>query len=168
MTPLTRAIESAAVVHDDQTDKAGVPYILHPLRLMLRAATEDERIVAVLHDVVEDSPVSVEEIRHGWGITIADAIDAISHRVNERYEDYIERVAQNPLATAVKVLDLEDNLDPRRDSTCLLSPATILKYARALARLRNGPPETERVTAGLISQHSGEAGSGVGSPKESN
>jgi len=139
MTLLSQAIEIAVKAHDGQTDKAGLPYILHPLRLMLQAADEEEndndRIVAVLHDVVEDSDVLFSTLTGIFSGTIMSALDAITRREEEAYANYIERVSRNPLATRVKVLDLRDNLDPRRPSTCMLPATTIVKYNRALARL---------------------------------
>jgi (p)ppGpp synthase/HD superfamily hydrolase len=140
MPTIEDAITLAAVAHRDQTDKAGLPYILHPLRVMgsfLAPEDEDARIVAVLHDVVEDTYVDLDLLKtYGYAPAVLEAIDAISRRHDETYPAYIERVARNPLAVRVKLADLHDNLDRRRLSTGMLSTATILKYYNAAAKLR--------------------------------
>ena len=108
---LARAIAIAAEAHQDQLDKAGAPYILHPLRMVLRARTVAERTVAVLHDVVEDSDWTLERLaEEGFPQTILDAVDSLTHRPDENYEAFTERVAGNPLALQVKLYDLEDNM----------------------------------------------------------
>lgn len=118
---LARAIAIAAGVHENQRDKAGAPYILHPLRMMLRTDAVEEQIVAVLHDVVEDSRepdrwTPERLIAEGFPKKIAAAVDALTHRtlethgIEESYDAFIARVLQNDLALRVKFLDLEDNM----------------------------------------------------------
>ncbi len=115
MSTLERAIIIAAKAHEGQTDKAGAQYLLHPLRMMLRLSTTDERITAVLHDVVEDCGVSLEELRaEGFSKTIIDAIDSVTRRPEEPYEDFILRGAANSVGRNVKLADLEDNCDLSR------------------------------------------------------
>lgn len=105
----------AAELHRGQRDKAGEPYILHPLRVALRCRTDPERIAAILHDVVEDTDVTIAELRaRGLDEAAISAIDALTKREGEEYPHFIERIAQNPIATAVKLADLADNLDPDR------------------------------------------------------
>jgi (p)ppGpp synthase/HD superfamily hydrolase len=112
---LADAIALAASVHRDQVDKAGEPYILHPLRVMLRLSNETERLVGVLHDVLEDGNVTAAELRaNGYAEDVVAAVDALTKRDEESYEEFIERVAGNPLARRVKLADLEDNMDPGR------------------------------------------------------
>lgn len=115
---LTDAIELAAQIHDGQTDKGGTPYILHPLRVMLKMATDEERIVAVLHDVIEDSDgrVTLERLTSmGFSGEITEALDALTKRPGEAYGDYIQRLkAASALARKVKLADLEDNMDLAR------------------------------------------------------
>lgn len=115
---LTDAIELAAQIHDGQTDKGGEPYILHPLRVMLRMATDQERIVAMLHDVIEDSEgrVTLERLTSmGFSREITEALDALTKRPGEAYGDYIDRLkAASKLARKVKLADLEDNMDLSR------------------------------------------------------
>lgn len=118
MPSLEEAITLAVGAHRGQKDKAGAPYILHPLRLMLRMETDTERIVAVLHDVIEDSPHSLEELSHeGYPPEITEALDCLTKRENEPYAAFIERVKTNPLARKVKLADLEDNMDIKRFKT---------------------------------------------------
>lgn len=108
---LTRAIEIAVEAHRGQSDKCKEPYILHPLAVMTAMDTHEEKIVAVLHDVVEDTEWTLERlIMAGFtNDSIIDAIDAITKRDNETYFEYIYRVKNNPLATKVKLADLKHN-----------------------------------------------------------
>lgn len=111
MAGLTRALILAAEQHDGQTDKAGNPFIFHPLRLLAKALTEEEQIVAVLHDIVEKTTATLEQLREeGFSEAVVEAVDALSRRVKESYKDYINRVKENPLARRVKIYDLQDNL----------------------------------------------------------
>lgn len=99
MGNLDAAIALACRVHAGQLDKSGQPYIMHPLRLMLKFSCEEEKIVAVLHDVIEDDNVGIEELRL-LGLTeiVIDAIKCISRKPSESYEDFIRRVSANELA----------------------------------------------------------------------
>ena len=109
------AIVFAAERHRGQRDKAGEPYILHPLRVALRVHTDRERLAAVLHDVVGDTGVTLDELRaRGLDESVVAAIETLTKRDGEDYRAFIERVAQNPIARAVKLADLADNLDPDR------------------------------------------------------
>lgn len=140
MATLDRAIALAAEVHLGQLDKARQPYILHPLRLMMRLETQEERIVAVLHDVIEDCGVEFETLRSmGFSETVLEALDCLTHRPEESYDDYIARIAHQPLARRVKIIDLEDNMDVRRLPQPLIEPdwARLQKYHRIWARLRS-------------------------------
>ena len=115
MKLLGKAARIAAVAHEHQLDKAGEAYILHPLRLMARAQTDDERIVALLHDVVEDSDWTLEALEaEGFPEHIVAAIGCLTSRDGEGYDDFITRVLANSLAARVKLLDIEDNMDMRR------------------------------------------------------
>ncbi len=113
-------LESAIIIstacHEDQKDKSGMPYILHPLRVMIAMHTNEERIVAVLHDVIEDcDDIDINDLREaGFSNNVIEAIDAISKRKDETYRHYIERVSKNIIATRVKIADLQDNLSPIR------------------------------------------------------
>jgi (p)ppGpp synthase/HD superfamily hydrolase len=138
MNNLDVAIAFACKVHAGQVDKSGQPYILHPLRLMLKFEDEDERIVSVLHDVVEDGYVSFNELR-GLGLceSIIEAIDCLSKRPGERYDDFIQRLSSNKLAKRVKIEDIRDNLDITR--LCSFGDEDFIrtvKYHKALQYLR--------------------------------
>lgn len=112
---LIEAITLAYDAHLDQVDKAGQPFIGHPLRVMAMLNTEDEMVVGVLHDIIEDTDMQLTEPQFGFlSVHQKRAIDAISRRPGEMYRDYIARCGQNELATAVKRADILDNADPRR------------------------------------------------------
>ncbi|TJZ89300.1 HD domain-containing protein [Paracoccus gahaiensis] len=112
---LERAIEIAASAHRGQRDKADAPFILHPLRVMHACSTASERIVAVLHDVVEDSHWTLEDLRsEGLEEELLAAVDAMTRRESETYADFVNRAARNSIARAVKIADLRDNLDMTR------------------------------------------------------
>lgn len=112
---LEKAIEIAVEAHRGQIDKAGKIYILHPIRVMLRGRNEVEQIVGILHDVVEDTPVTLDMLRlEGFSEEVLDAISCITKNENEEYADFIDRVITNPLATQVKLYDLEDNMNRDR------------------------------------------------------
>ena len=117
MSTLERAIAIAAAAHAGQVDKAGAPYILHPLRVMLGLSTLHERIAAVLHDVVEDSAVTLEDLRsEGFPDEVVTAIDALTKRPGETRRIAAARAALDPLARAVKLADNADNMDLSRIS----------------------------------------------------
>ena len=116
MSTLQRAIEIATHAHQGQLDKAGRDYIGHPLRVMEMGKTEDEKIVGVLHDVVEDTEWTIEALEaEGFSHEVIAALKCVTKlSENENYDDFIERVRRNPLAVAVKINDLTDNMDIRR------------------------------------------------------
>lgn len=110
MATLERAIALAASVHAGQRDKQGKPYILHPLRVMLHLADEAAQIVAVLHDTIEDTDLTEDDLRReGFSDEVVAAVCLVTHRKHEPYADYVVRCAGNPLARQVKLSDLEDN-----------------------------------------------------------
>ena len=135
---LERAIAIAATAHAGQVDKGGAPYILHPLKVMLRMNSLEERIVAVLHDVVEDCAISLDDLRkEGFSEEVLSAIESVTKVPGESYEDFVERAAQNPIGRVVKLADLEENSDLSR----IASPSwedleRVEKYRRAIGRLR--------------------------------
>ena len=115
MSTLDRAIEIAIRAHAGQTDKGGEPYILHPLRVMLRMGTSEQRIVAVLHDVVEDSEITLEDLRlEGFSAVVLDALQALIKQPGEDRLSAAKRAAQLPLARAVKLADNAENSDLSR------------------------------------------------------
>jgi (p)ppGpp synthase/HD superfamily hydrolase len=116
MSTLQRAIEIATLAHQGQVDKSGSDYIGHPLRVMEMGRSEDERIVGVLHDVVEDTGWTFEALQaEGFSQKVIDALRCVTKlSEKENYDEFIERVRKNPLAVAVKINDLTDNMDIRR------------------------------------------------------
>jgi (p)ppGpp synthase/HD superfamily hydrolase len=137
MSDLTTAIKIACEAHANQKDKAGEPYILHPLRLMQRLKGKDVMIVAVLHDVIEDSQLDLAFLEaKGFDKKIVNAVDAITKRANEPYQDFIERLSINEMAVKVKIEDLKDNLDlARLTSVDEKDMERIKKYHKALTFL---------------------------------
>lgn len=107
---LSEAIELANEVHLDQVDKGGAPYILHLVRVAAKMETDEEHIVAYLHDALEDGHVSIADLPPE---SLA-ALDALTRRPSESYMEYIRRLAENALARKVKMADLEDNMDLSR------------------------------------------------------
>ena len=142
MSDLERAIAIAVAAHRGQHDKAGRPYILHPLRVMHGCTTDEERIVAVLHDVLEDTGVTASDLRQeGFGEGVIAALECLTKREGEAYEAFISRVAINPLARKVKIRDLLDNMDCTRLPTFGEGDALrMTRYVQALARLRANDP----------------------------
>lgn len=115
MATLERAIAIAAAAHAGQVDKAGQPYILHPLRVMLRVATEHERMAAVLHDVVEDTDVTLHTLAaEGFASEVIAAVEALTKRPGESRMQAAERAAANPIARVVKLSDNAENMDLTR------------------------------------------------------
>lgn len=116
MSTLERAIELATEAHRGQFDKAGNDYIEHPLRVMAMGKTLNEKIVGVLHDVIEDTDWTFEKLEsEGFSSEIIDALRCVTKlSEDEPYDKFIARVKTNPLAVAVKLNDLSDNMDIRR------------------------------------------------------
>lgn len=135
MQNLSKAILLATQAHDGTFDKAGKPYILHPTRVMLRLMNEDAPeyllVAAVLHDTVEDTNVTIDEIEDQFGPRVARIVDAVSRR-DETYPEFILRVkASGPDAVALKLADIADNTDLRRPRIESLAK----RYAEAKAVL---------------------------------
>ncbi|MEC7849606.1 MAG: GTP pyrophosphokinase [Candidatus Neomarinimicrobiota bacterium] len=109
---LEKAISIAVDSHSGQVNDKAQPYVLHPLRMMFKAVTIEEKIIAVLHDVIEKTTIDLEYLRSvGFSDRIVLGIDALSRRPQENYDKYIDRVAENKLATKVKIIDLDDNIN---------------------------------------------------------
>lgn len=138
MSTLERAIAIAAEAHAGQVDKAGAPYILHPLRVMLRLDDPDARMAGVLHDVLEDTEVTLERLRsEGFSESVLSAIQSVTKVPGETYEAFVARAAQDPIGKRVKLADLADNSDLSR----IASPTEkdlqrLEKYRRAMAFLQ--------------------------------
>lgn len=132
---LEEAIALAVHAHAGQRDKAGAPYILHPLRLMVRLgldATEWERMAAVLHDVVEDTSFKLPELAQlGCPAPVLEALACLTRRPDETYETFVDRVIPNAIARRVKHVDLEDNMDVLRLATISAKDLERLQRYRA-------------------------------------
>lgn len=139
MSTLERAIAIAAEAHAGQRDKVGAPYILHPLRVMLRVQRPAERIAAVLHDVVEDTPWTLDRLAaEDFAPDVVAAVDALTRRADESYEAFVARAGADPIARVVKLADIADNLDPSR-----IAVFTEADHAR-MARYRAARSALER------------------------
>ena len=126
MSTLERAIAIALQAHAGQKDKGGEPYILHPLRVMLAMQHETGRIVAVLHDVLEDSGITAHHLRaEGFAEEVIEALALLTKMPGESRLDAAKRAAKHPLAWAVKLADNADNLDISR-----IPAPTAADYAR--------------------------------------
>lgn len=137
---LERAIEIAARLHAGQADKGGAPYILHPLRVMFRVASAEARAVAVLHDVIEDCGVTAADLRaEGFSAEIVESVVTLTRKDGESYDEFITRVARNPLAREVKIADLTENMDLSRlgREPNEKDRQRVAKYERSLAQLRD-------------------------------
>lgn len=137
MATLERAIALAVEAHAGALDKAGQPYILHPLRVMFRLEGNAERIVAVLHDVVEDTGRTPEDLRAlGFSEEVLAALACVTKRAGESYDDFVTRAMSNPIAKRVKLADIEDNLDVRRLATVAEKDGErINRYLKARRRI---------------------------------
>lgn len=115
MSNLERALAIATLAHAGQQDKAGEPYILHPLRMMLKLESEEERQTALLHDVLEDTAVTLEDLQEaGFSDAVLEAVQLLTRQPEETRMEAAQRAAQNPLALRVKLADNADNLNPKR------------------------------------------------------
>ena len=143
MATLEKAIAIAAKAHEGQIDKAGAPYIIHPLRVMMRVmmrvTTTEERIAAVLHDVVEDTGISFDSHRaEGFSEQILSAVESLTKRANEDYDAFILRAAANPIGRKVKLPDLAENSDLTRISTPTdKDHGRVAKYRRAIDKINS-------------------------------
>ncbi|MCM3132124.1 GTP pyrophosphokinase [Paenibacillus polysaccharolyticus] len=131
------AISVALKAHKGQLDKGGHPYILHPLAVMNRVASIEEKVVAVLHDVIEDSEVTIEELRElGFSEEILTAIQLLTRSTEDSYEEFIEKTIMNRTARNVKIADIQENMNISRIKNPMEEDYNRLeKYRKALERL---------------------------------
>src|SRR4051812_35759229 len=131
MATIEKALQIAAKAHEGQRDKEGLPYILHPLRVMSLVQGEDAQVVAILHDVIEDTTVTANDLmRAGFGEALVATVLCVTHRKDEPYVEYVLRCKGNEVARRVKLADLEDNT---RLSRTILRPD---RLHRDLNRIR--------------------------------
>ena len=143
MPTLERAIAIAASAHAGQVDKAGQPYILHPLRVLLQVSGLHERMAAVLHDVVEDTDLTLEDLAgEGFPEDVIEALEALTKREGETRIQAAERAAAHPVARVVKMADVTDNMDLSRipqpssaDFARVKEYEEVLDLLRAAARI---------------------------------
>lgn len=128
-------------LHHGQYDKIGAPYILHPVFVAEQMDTEKATIVALLHDVIEDTSITLDDLHDkGYSDEIIVAIDALTRRTGETYSTYIERLSNNKLARRVKIADLRHNLQPER--VAMFGNTSLVKrYQKALRMLIAIEPE---------------------------
>ena len=139
MKRLETAIMHSLMRHAGQVDKSGMPFILHPLRVMFRLETELEQMVGVLHDVIEDSDLSFDDLRQmGYADEILTALDGVTRREDESYDEFVRRSQAHPISRRVKLADLEDNMDLRRLPVTRTEKdvARLQRYRRAWEQLR--------------------------------
>ncbi|TQK74922.1 HD domain-containing protein [Brevibacillus sp. AG162] len=137
MSTLEKAIVIATNAHTGQLDKGGNPYILHPLRIMMKMPSEESRIVAVLHDVLEDTEVTKEDLfQAGFSNEIVEAVIAVTRDEDETYMEFVKRAKLNLIARAVKLADLEDNCDLSRiPDPNSKDHERLLRYKKAIKEL---------------------------------
>ena len=143
MATLEHALEIAAAAHAGQKDKAGKPYILHPIRVMLSVKTLDEQIAAVLHDTVEDTSVTFEDLADaGFSSDIITAVQALTKMEGESRLEAAQRAVRNTVARQVKLADVADNMDLSRiPSPTSKDHARLEEYKRVRQILVAGPKE---------------------------
>lgn len=123
--------------HKEQTDKSGIPYVFHPIHLAEQMGDEDTAVVALLHDVVEDTDYTLEDLRAmGFNQNVIEAIRLMTHAEGVPYLDYVAKIKENPIARAVKLADLAHNSDlTRLDTVDEKAIARAQKYAQAIRLL---------------------------------
>lgn len=109
-----KAMKIAFDAHMGQVDKAGVPYILHPIHLAEQMKTEEECIVALLHDTVEDTDLTFEQLEKEFSKVVIDALKLLTHNKSVEYMEYVKKIKDNPIARKVKLADLHHNSDVTR------------------------------------------------------
>jgi len=145
-TPMTKkALKLAFKAHKGQKDRSGLPYILHPVHVAEQMTTEDTCVVAILHDVIEDTDYTLEDLRKkGFTEVQLRGVDLMTHREDEDYFDYIRKLCGDPVARAVKREDLLHNLDPGRlKKVTEKDELRFAKYRKALGILDEAEAKSE-------------------------
>ena len=139
MATLERAIEIAVEAHKGQKDKAGMPYVLHPLRLMFKMESNNEKIAALLHDVVEDSDWTLDDLKkEGFNSDVIEAVSLLTRDEKDSYDEFVQKTVSNPISKNVKIADINDNLDLNRLNVIMDKDiARIKKYHRILKSITN-------------------------------
>jgi hypothetical protein len=135
-----KAMKIAFDAHKEQVDKAGLPYIFHPYHLAEQMATEDETCVALLHDVIEDTDITLGDLRsRGFPESIIHALSLLTHDDNVDYMEYIGKIKTDPIATKVKLADLRHNRNKTRHAGTDLNLQRLIKYQKAILMLYDVP-----------------------------
>ena len=139
LATLERAIEIAVEAHKGQKDKAGMPYVLHPLRLMFKMESNNEKIAALLHDVVEDSDWTLDDLKkEGFNSDVIEAVSLLTRDEKDSYDEFVQKTVSNPISKNVKIADINDNLDLNRLNVIMDKDiARIKKYHRILKSITN-------------------------------
>lgn len=134
---LERAIAIAEQQHAGQVDKAGRPYIEHPKRVMKAMGNDADRIVAILHDAIEDTDLTLDQLAaEGFPDYVLEALDSVTRRDGETYEAFVARAARNTIGRRVKYADLQDNADLTRIAAPTAADLVrTAKYERAMVQL---------------------------------
>lgn len=139
-TPLTKkALRLCFEAHKDQVDKSGMPYVFHPFHLAEQMTDENTTVVALLHDVVEDTAYTLDDLRAmGYPPQAVEALALMTHDDSVPYLDYVAAVKEDPIARAVKLADLRHNSDlSRLDAVDAKARERVAKYAKAIALLES-------------------------------
>ena len=142
-----KAMKLCFDAHKDQVDKSGMPYVFHPFHVAEQMKDEATTIVALLHDVVEDTDYTLEKIAaEGFGQDVVDALALMTHDKNVDYLDYVAKIKDNPIAKAVKLADLAHNSDPTRlDVIDEETQQRLEKYKKAIALLESNNKQGETI-----------------------
>ena len=134
-TPLTnKALRIACAAHRDQTDQSGLPYIFHPYHLAEQMPDEISVCAALLHDVVEDTSVTLEELEREFPREVTDAVRLLTHDPETDYFDYVRAIRQNPVAVRVKLADLAHNSDETRFAGCAVPEEQLARWREKYKR----------------------------------
>ena len=137
-----KALNLCYQAHTGQTDKGGVPYVFHPVHLAEQMDDEISTVVALLHDVVEDTAYTFADLeKMGFAEDAIEALKLLTHDPAEPYQDYVERLSANPIARKVKLADLTHNMDKTRRGHDPHNKERKIKYAKAMAALKNAEPK---------------------------
>ena len=139
-TPMTKiALKLCFEAHKDQIDKSGMPYVFHPFHLAEQMADENTTIVALLHDVIEDTEYTLDDLREfGFAEDVLSAISLMTHADDVPYMEYVVKIKTNPIAKAVKLADLKHNSDMSRlDQITQIDEERAKKYKQAIELLEN-------------------------------
>lgn len=110
-----KALKLCFEAHKEQVDKTDMPYVFHPFHLAEQMKDEETTVVALLHDVIEDTDYTFDDLeKMGFGKTVIDALRLLTHESSVPYMEYVSKIKTNPIATAVKLADLEHNSDLSR------------------------------------------------------